>query len=242
MKNLPQAMRARSSPTMRTAGPFVCCLLSAALCTTTLTVRAADDTDDGAAVGKSASLKSVTVESNRDGEFLVDESTVGAKFPSPTRDIPQQVTVVTQDLMRTQADISLYRALDNVPGIVITPSADTATGNNINLRGFPARTDIYLDGIRDRGQYFCRPSLLGSAFRRSADHPLPLARQCRSAAGVAAAGCRTAYRAHHRQQDIAVLVRSDLQQPAITRTKLLGQRPHGEWFPLIYDRTHQAPG
>src|SRR5262249_43910512 len=37
---------------------------------------------------------------------------------------------------------------------VITPSADTATGNNINLRGFPARTDIYLNGFRDRGQYF----------------------------------------------------------------------------------------
>jgi ectoine hydroxylase-related dioxygenase (phytanoyl-CoA dioxygenase family) len=34
-----------------------------------------------------------------------------------------------------------------------------------------------------------------------------------------------------------------LQQPAIARTNLmLGQRPHGEWFPLIYDRTHQAPG
>ncbi len=27
-------------------------------------------------------------------------------------------------------------------------------GNNINLRGFTARTDLYLDGIRDRGQYY----------------------------------------------------------------------------------------
>ena len=27
-------------------------------------------------------------------------------------------------------------------------------GNNINLRGFTARTDIYLDGFRDRGQYY----------------------------------------------------------------------------------------
>jgi catecholate siderophore receptor len=139
---------------MRTAGPLACCLLSATLCTTTLTVQAADDGDQGARNGQAASLKSVTVESSRDGDFLVDESTVGAKFPTPARDIPQQVTVVSQDLITTQADISLYRALDNVPGIVITPSADTATGNNINLRGFPARTDIYLDGIRDRGQYF----------------------------------------------------------------------------------------
>ena len=139
---------------MRAAGPFVYCLLSAALCTTTLTVQAADDGNEDATDGKPANLKSVTVQTSRDGDFLVDQSTVGGKFPTPARDIPQQVTVVSQDLITTQADISLYRALDNVPGIVITPSADTATGNNINLRGFPARTDIYLDGIRDRGQYF----------------------------------------------------------------------------------------
>ncbi|MFL6601566.1 MAG: TonB-dependent receptor [Steroidobacteraceae bacterium] len=139
---------------MRTGGPFVCCLLSAALYTATLPVKAADNADDGATDGKTTTLKSVTVESSRDGDFLVDESTVGAKFPTPARDIPQQVTVIPQELIATQADISLYRALDNVPGIVLTPSADTATGNNINLRGFPARTDIYLDGIRDRGQYF----------------------------------------------------------------------------------------
>lgn len=94
------------------------------------------------------------MQSNRETDFLADDSTVGGKFPTPARDIPQQLTVITQDLMTTQADTSLYGALDNVPGIVITPSADTATGNNINLRGFPARTDIYLDGIRDRGQYY----------------------------------------------------------------------------------------
>src|SRR5471030_59906 len=27
-------------------------------------------------------------------------------------------------------------------------------GNNVNLNGFSARTDIYLDGFRDRGQYY----------------------------------------------------------------------------------------
>ena len=94
------------------------------------------------------------MQSDRDSGFLAQESTVGSKFPTPARDVPQQLTVITQELMTTRADTSLYGALDNVPGIVITPSADTATGNNINLRGFPARTDIYLDGIRDRGQYY----------------------------------------------------------------------------------------
>src|SRR5882757_4417644 len=115
---------------------------------------AADDDADGAANAETVNRRTVTVQSDRNNGFLAEESTVGGKFPTPARDIPQQVTVLSQELMTTQADISLYRALDNVPGIVITPSADTATGNNINLRGFPARTDIYLDGIRDRGQYY----------------------------------------------------------------------------------------
>jgi len=122
------------------------------LSSTTCAADAASAIDADEANG--GALRTVTVESSRDGDFLNDTSSVGAKFPALTLDIPQQVTVITQDLLATQADISLYRALDNIPGIVLTPSADTATGDNINLRGFPARTDIYLNGIRDRGQYF----------------------------------------------------------------------------------------
>ena len=89
-----------------------------------------------------------------DQTFLKLDSTIGGKFPTPARDIPQQLEVLPKELLDTQAATTLYRALDNVPGIVVTPSADTATGNNINLRGFQARTDFYLDGIRDRGQYY----------------------------------------------------------------------------------------
>jgi catecholate siderophore receptor len=124
-----------------------------ALCLLTVVAaaHAAPTPDDDA---ETVNKRTITVQSNRENDFLADDSTVGGKFPTPARDIPQQLTVITQDLMTTQADTSLYGALDNVPGIVITPSADTATGNNINLRGFPARTDIYLDGIRDRGQYY----------------------------------------------------------------------------------------
>lgn len=155
MTSLFHTLAAQSgSATMNTAGVVVRWLLSAALAATTFTAHAADGSDAGTSDGSSTPLEKVTVQSRRDQQMRVEESTVGAKFPTASRDIPQQVTVISQDLMSTQADISLYRALDNVPGIVITPSADTATGNNINLRGFPARTDIYLDGIRDRGQYF----------------------------------------------------------------------------------------
>ena len=56
--------------------------------------------------------------------------------------------------MQSQAATSLSDALRNVPGITIGAAEGGQIGNNINLRGFTARTDIYLDGFRDRGQYY----------------------------------------------------------------------------------------
>ena len=40
------------------------------------------------------------------------------------------------------------------PGITIGAAEGGSIGNNFNLRGFSARTDLYLDGMRDRGQYY----------------------------------------------------------------------------------------
>jgi catecholate siderophore receptor len=50
--------------------------------------------------------------------------------------------------------VSLSDALRNVPGITIGGAEGGQIGNNINLNGFTARTDIFLDGFRDRGQYY----------------------------------------------------------------------------------------
>ena len=47
-----------------------------------------------------------------------------------------------------------HRAVRNVPGLTIGAAEGGQIGNNINLNGFSARTDIYLDGMRDRGQYY----------------------------------------------------------------------------------------
>ncbi|NIF53832.1 TonB-dependent siderophore receptor [Burkholderia sp. Ax-1724] len=69
-------------------------------------------------------------------------------------DIPQAVTVVNQQLMQSQGVTSFSDALRNVPGVTIGAAEGGVIGNNINLRGFTANNDIYLDGFRDRGQYY----------------------------------------------------------------------------------------
>ncbi len=69
-------------------------------------------------------------------------------------DLPQSVTVLNKALLQSQGVTSLSDALRNVPGITLGGAEGGQIGNNINLNGFTARTDIYLDGFRDRGQYF----------------------------------------------------------------------------------------
>ena len=81
-------------------------------------------------------------------------TTVGGKQPAAIRDIPQQVTVIDRSVMEAQGANSIQDALRYVPGITFTAAEGGTIGNNINLRGFSARTDIYLDGFRDRGQYY----------------------------------------------------------------------------------------
>jgi catecholate siderophore receptor len=76
------------------------------------------------------------------------------KLPAKLQDINQSVTVLSKPLLQAQGATSLADALRSVPGITIGGAEGSQIGNNINLNGFTARTDIYLDGFRDRGQYY----------------------------------------------------------------------------------------
>lgn len=87
-------------------------------------------------------------------EYQADKSTIGGKGATALRDIPQSVTVVNRAVLEAQGVTSFADALRNVPGITLSAAEGGAIGNNINLRGFSARTDIYRDGLRDRGQYY----------------------------------------------------------------------------------------
>lgn len=111
--------------------------------------------DASTSPAKPKTLNSVHVTGSVIGnDYQSDASTVGAKMPTSLRDIPQTVVVVNRDLLDAQGATSLQDALRNVPGITIGGAEGGQIGNNINLRGFTARTDIYLDGFRDPGQYY----------------------------------------------------------------------------------------
>jgi len=98
-------------------------------------------------------VQRVEIDGQRGGGFTRRDTSL-AKLPEDTRDIPQSVTVLSKSLLQSQGAASLSDALRNVPGVTLGGAEGGQIGNNINLNGFTARTDIYLDGFRDRGQYY----------------------------------------------------------------------------------------
>jgi catecholate siderophore receptor len=76
------------------------------------------------------------------------------KFTEPLIDTPQTISVVPQFVMRDEGVSTLRDTLRNVPGISLAAGEAGAQGDNLTIRGFTARNDIFLDGIRDFGSYY----------------------------------------------------------------------------------------
>jgi catecholate siderophore receptor len=76
------------------------------------------------------------------------------KFTEPLIDTPQTVAVVPQFVLHDEGNSTLRDALRNVPGISMAAGESGAQGDNMTIRGFTARNDIFLDGIRDFGSYY----------------------------------------------------------------------------------------
>ena len=74
------------------------------------------------------------------------------KYPSSMRDTPQTINVIPQAMIEQQGATTLRDVLNNVPGITLTAGEGGApAGDNLTIRGFSARNDIYVDGVRDLG-------------------------------------------------------------------------------------------
>ena len=80
-----------------------------------------------------------------------------AKYSEPIRDTPQTINVVGQQTMQDQNSTTLRDALRNVAGISIAAGEGGSQGDNLTIRGFSARNDLYIDGMRDFGSYYRDP-------------------------------------------------------------------------------------
>jgi catecholate siderophore receptor len=79
------------------------------------------------------------------------------KFAQPLVDTPQSIDIVPQHIIQDQGATTLRDTLRNVAGISIAAGEGGAQGDNLTVRGFTARNDIFLDGMRDFGSYYRDP-------------------------------------------------------------------------------------
>jgi catecholate siderophore receptor len=79
------------------------------------------------------------------------------KLSQPLLDTPQSINVVPRQVMEDQGITATRDALRTVPGISLAAGEAGAQGDNLTLRGFTARNDFYLDGMRDFGSYYRDP-------------------------------------------------------------------------------------
>jgi catecholate siderophore receptor len=79
------------------------------------------------------------------------------RYTAPLVDTPQSVTTVTQQTMQQEGVTTLRDALRNAPGISLAAGEGGSQGDNLTIRGFTARNDIFLDGMRDFGSYYRDP-------------------------------------------------------------------------------------
>jgi catecholate siderophore receptor len=82
---------------------------------------------------------------------------VSPKFTEPLRDIPQSIDVIPSELLADEGITTLRDAVRNVAGISIAAGEGGAQGDNLTIRGFTARNDIFIDGMRDFGSYYRDP-------------------------------------------------------------------------------------
>lgn len=105
-----------------------------------------------AAAQESLQLPTIDVSGEQSGGYQATQPSL-VRLPTPIRDTPQTVNVVTEKLIKDQGATSVIETLRNVPGITFNAGEGGTQGDNINIRGYSARNDFYRDGVRDPGWY-----------------------------------------------------------------------------------------
>ncbi len=109
------------------------------------------------AVPPDAAIPAVVIEGSLLPNYMAG-SLSSPKYTRPITDIAQTITVLPKQLMEEQGVKSLRDALRNVTGISMQAGeGNPPSGDQLKIRGFSARDDILIDGVRDVGNYFRDP-------------------------------------------------------------------------------------
>jgi catecholate siderophore receptor len=84
--------------------------------------------------------------------YKVDHVQASGKFPEPLLNTPKTVTVLSKEVLADKNATTLKQAILSTAGVTLgTGEGGNAFGDRFFIRGFDARNDIFLDGVRDAG-------------------------------------------------------------------------------------------
>jgi catecholate siderophore receptor len=84
--------------------------------------------------------------------YKVDHLEQSGKFPEPILNTPKSVTVLSKEVLEDKNATNLKQALLSTAGVTLgTGEGGNAFGDRFFIRGFDARNDIFIDGVRDAG-------------------------------------------------------------------------------------------
>ncbi|WGR96900.1 TonB-dependent receptor [Bradyrhizobium sp. ISRA443] len=84
--------------------------------------------------------------------YKVDHLQASGKFPEPILNTPKSVTVLSKEVLEDKNATTLKQAILSTAGVTLgTGEGGNAFGDRFFIRGFDARNDIFIDGVRDPG-------------------------------------------------------------------------------------------
>src|SRR5690242_822210 len=84
--------------------------------------------------------------------YKVDHLQNSGKFPEPLLNTPKTVTVLSKEVLEDKNATTLKQAILSTAGVTLgTGEGGNAFGDRFFIRGFDARNDVFIDGVRDSG-------------------------------------------------------------------------------------------
>jgi catecholate siderophore receptor len=84
--------------------------------------------------------------------YMADRLQASGKFPEPLLNTPKTVTVLTREVLEDKNATTLKQAILSTAGVTLgSGEGGNAFGDRFFIRGFDARNDIFIDGVRDPG-------------------------------------------------------------------------------------------
>ena len=110
------------------------------------TTSPVEDAPQGAGLGGEDGVIVVT------GDVLYSDLVNAVKTPTPIIDVPQSLTITTQDEILQRGFTSIGQIIDYTPGV--NTSQGEGHRDAIVFRGVRSTADFFIDGVRDDVQYF----------------------------------------------------------------------------------------